>query len=491
MALIKTLFKYLLISLSLVSLHAKELNPKRALLTNGEFVYYTNPPEVDSLAEMISEGEIYGRIRSNTFYFNWKEEDSTHNTHLVSGLGASLVYKSARLYDFDFKTTLLYSYSYFEESKDPVNAFKPGKDTLSRHNFINNNDKSMAVLGEAYIRYRGLKDTDLSIGRQIVETFYTRSNDTKMVPNTFDGLVLNTKLLKDTDISLAYLDKQKLRDHEKSHSVLMYGDVNSSSSLKPQWSENDDSPMHRGLTYSALKVANKPTDSPLIVGDISNKSISNLQIDTAFYIVPELISQLMGELNYKFKLSNGLSIRPGIRYIKQYDNGAGAVGGASYTGDTTGYINPNSLDSQMIAARIVAHLDNYKLNLGYSKIFDEADLITPWRGFPTSGYTRSMARYNWRANTQSYRLELQINPNKKGIYKDVFVQTSVLYTNTDEKKTGYHMSDEVYYYLGFVQNIPSYVNLQWRLRVGYTQYLDSPDSKFNNVDNRFELNYLF
>jgi hypothetical protein len=102
-----------------------------------------------------------------------------------------------------------------------------------------------------------------------------------------------------------------------------------------------------------------------------------------------------------------------------------------------------------------------------------------------------MARYNWMANTKSYRLELQLNRNDEGIYKDVFVQTSILYTDADDKKVGAHVSDEIYYYVGFVQNIPNFEDLQWRLRLGYTQYLNEADKPFDNLDNRFELNYLF
>jgi len=347
------MLKYFLILSCLLSLHANDLASKRALLANYKVIYYKNPPAVDSLMQMISQGEVYGRIRSNTFYYDWQRDDNTHDTHPVSGLGASLVYKSAKLSDFDFKTALYYSSALFEERRNPVDLLKPAKDTLSRHNYINNNDKSMAVLGEAYLRYSGISDTEFIIGRQIFESFYTSSNDSKMVPNTFDGLVITTKKIKDTSIKIAYLYKQKLRDHENSHSVLMYGDANSSTSKLPQWSENDDSAMHKGLTYSALKSSGKPTDSPLIVGDVSNKSIKNLKIDAAFYVVPELISQLMGELHFVYNLKNGISITPGVRYIKQYDNGAGEVGGASYTGNSTGYKNSSSLDSQMIAARIV------------------------------------------------------------------------------------------------------------------------------------------
>ena len=40
----------------------------------------------------------------------------------------------------------------------------------------------------------------------------------------------------------------------------------------------------------------------------------------------------MFELNYKFDLGNGYKLSPGIRYIQQFDDGAGEIGGAALTG---------------------------------------------------------------------------------------------------------------------------------------------------------------
>lgn len=471
------------------ALSANETLPKQALKTNGQLIYNEKAAIVDNISSMFKEGVFYGRVRSHTFYYNWDIEDSSHDTHFITGLGASLIYNSAKLSDIDFRVGLYGSSAYFNASDDPQGSLKSGKDLISRFDYSNTGTKSMGVVGQAYLRYSGVNKSEFILGRQLVESFYTKSNDTKMIPNTFDGLVFNSKAIPKTSLKLAYLYKQKLRDHTQAHGVLVYGDANSSSAQNAKWSENDDSAMHKGLTYTALKAAGKPTDAPLIVCDIHNKSITNLKVDASFYIVPELLSQVMAELNYSFKLGSNFSITPGLRYIKQFDNGAGEVGGASYINDTTGYKNANSLESQMIAARVVTKVDNYKINLGYSQVFDEADLITPWRGFPTAGYTRSMGRYNWRANTKSYRLELVRNANSKGVYKDTFIQASILYTDGDENKVG--ILDELYYYIGFVQNLESLSDLQWRLRLGYADYTDSKYSKLNNLDARFEINYLF
>lgn len=466
-----------------------DAKPIATMKSNSQIKYLESPKASDSVSGMFKDGMFYGRLRSNTFYYWWEEESSSKDIHLISALGGSAIFKSSKYNGFDFGAGLYYSYGMFDKENIPLGNLKAGKDIISRFNVQNTDSTNMAVLGQAYLRYKPSNKSEVVLGRQIVESFYTKSNDTKMIPNTFDALVISSKEIASTYVKLGYLAKQKLRDHTQNHSVLMYGDANSTSLSKPNWSQNDDSAMHQGLTYSALKAAGKPTDSALIIGDIKNKSIKNLSLDTSFYVVPELLSQVMIEANYKIKIGD-ISVAPGIRYIKQADNGAGSVGGASLKADgATGYTDPTSLDAQMIAARVVTKFDKYKINLGYTNILDEADLVTPWRGFPTAGYTRSMARYNWSANTKSYRIELVRNTSSIGLYNDVYIQASVMFEDKDADKNSGADKDSFYYYIGFVQNVEFLDNAQWRYRFGYQDFVET--SQVNNIDTRFELNYFF
>ncbi len=461
-----------------------ELLIKQAIKANSQRIYEPQK-SVDQFSRIFSEGEFFARIRSNTFMYTWEKESEAQKNYIVSALGGSVIYRSAEFKGVSFGTALYYSHAFFDGSSYPVETLSKGKDLLSRFDYANTGSKNMAVLGEAYVKYVAVADTEVIVGRQLVEGFYTKSNDTKMIPNTFDGVLLKSTQLPDTRVQLAYLSKQKLRDHTQAHSVLMYGDANLTSKNNPQWSQNDDSAMHRGLTYTALKTAGISTEAPLITGDFRNTSIKNLQIDMAFYYVAELLSEVMGELNYTIDL-DGWSITPGVRYIRQFDDKAGSVGGAAYNASATsllGYKDPNSLDTQMVGARVVMRMQEYKLNLAYTKVMDEADLITPWRGFPTSGYTRSMARYNWQANTQSYRIELVRNADVAGVYTNSFIQASILHTDADESKDYY---DEDYYYIGFVQN--PLRELQWKLRLGYQ---DTKRVDADGLDTRLEFNYLF
>lgn len=473
---------------TLSTLQAQDTEVKSSIKSNGQLVYNISQKNVDNLSDMFQEGEFYGRLRNNNFYFAYDSPDDKTTTQLISAIGASIVYKSAAFNGFDFNVGLYGSQAFFDEGHiDQISHLKPGKDTLSRFDYSNTGTHSLVVFGQANLNYK-ISKTSFTLGRQLVETFYTKSNDTKMIPNTFDGIVVSTKDIADTNLKLAYLDKQKLRDHTDAHSVLMMGDANSSSAVNAKWSENDDSAMHKGLTYSALKAAGKPTDAPLIVLDVQNNSINNLKINFSSYLVPELLSQAMGELNYKVKF-NGFSISPGIRYIQQFDNGAGKVGGASiYKTGLNAYKNADSLNAKMLAARVVTVIDDYKINLGYTNILDDADLVTPWRGFPTAGYTRSMGMYNWRANTKSYRLEVVKGANKTGLYKNMFIQTSVLYIDGDQNKKE---SDSMFYYAGFIQNLESIPELQYRLRLGYRDFVGDSSDISGYLDSRLEFNYLF
>ena len=475
-------------------LSAATVQPKQALKANG-LLLYKQQKNVDTFSEMFGEGDFFGRIRNNTFHFYYNAPDSAHDTQLITGLGASLVYRSAIYNGFDTLVGLYGSQAFFDDNKDPLNRLKPGKDVLSRYNYAHTGSKSLAVVGQANIGYRFARST-IRAGRQLVETFYTKSNDTKMIPNTFDGVTLFSADIPQTHVTFAYLAKQKLRDHEQSHAVLMYDDRNTSDFS--QWNGNDDGAMHHGITYTNLKAAGKPTDAPLIVLDGQNNSIANLHIRFAGYVVPELLSQGMLELNYPVRFSN-LTINTGLRYIQQFDNGAGKVGGASLLysyADLSGtthyykdlYKNPDSLDAKMIAARVATTIKDYKITLAYTNILDEADLVTPWRGFPTAGYTRSMGIYNWRANTKSYRLELIKGAKANYIYTSPFIQTSVLYVDGDSAKKE---TQSMFYYFGIAQNIPALKEFQYKLRLGWRDFIGDSSDLSDYLDARLEFNYLF
>ena len=493
---VKSVLITILTAVTVLGAAEEEVTVKRVLNANYTLQYLAAPRDTEEFLDIFTEGKFYGRVRSNTFFFKWNVEDTGHSDHLISGLGGSIAYKTAPYKNLSFDTTFYYTQAFFDDNDELIPLVRSGKDTFSRYDYYTIGRRNIAVFGQAYLRYEPIADTNIILGRQLVETFYTKSNDSKMIPNSFDAAVLDVRSVHNLKVKLGYLAKQKLRDHTDNHAVLMYDDSNTS--IYSQYTGNDDSAMHKGLSYTNLTAHSKKTDAPLLVADVAYRPIEDLKLNFAAYSVPSLVSSVMGELNYTIYKNSNFFITPGVRYLHQFDNGAGAVGGANLNGKLAGqsgavdgYKDASSLESDMIAARVVGIYKDLSLNLAYTHVLDKADLVAPWRGFPTSGYTRSMARYNWRANMSSYRAELKYNFDQGGNFVNTYVQASVLYTDADDEKLQF---DEIYYYLGLIQNIPDFNALSLRLRLGYTDAHQNDvtnDIGFDALDARFEINYLF
>ena len=474
---------------------ADEAKPKRQLKNNMMIKTNLAPKSVDSISDMFTEGMVYGRLRSNAFKWDWKNDDANKDNKAF-GLGGSLIYKTASLNGLSAMAGLYYTSSPFSALRDDladVGKTKAGKDTFSRYQVATGGSWSYAVLAEAALQYK-VADTTFVAGRQIFESFLTKSNDTKMIPNTFEGFTLTTNAVADTRIRGAYFTSQKLRDHTTFHDVITFKDGAGAS-----WNNNDDSAIHKGLSYANFTAAGEDTNHELIVVDMRNKSVKNLQLDLTYGSVPNVLSSITGEVNYKVDMGNGYSLTPGVRYMKQMDNGGGVIGGAGLSGTVTaanatamGYKDGDSLDTSLAMARLVLKKGPLKAQVGYSAVADEADIVAPWRGFPTGGYTRAMAQYNWRANTKTTCAEVHYDFDKAGMISGFSAMARYAMQNFDEaKQAGGVQADSNILHIDLRQNITK--DLYAKVRVG----LVDADARVGSVDKdsyneyRFELNYLF
>ena len=491
----------LLVSVSLASTDAK---PKQTLQANYMVNYKIKPSSVDSLSDVFSEGMLYGRLRSHWFFYDWEDQDATHEDHNILGLGGSLVYKTASYSGFSATAGLYYTSAGTNLDDQPSNEglLKSGKDVVSRYNAMNGKGQSFAVLAQSYLQYE-YKKSKVRFGREIFNSFFTKSNDSKMIPNTFEGVTIETKAIEKTRLRAAYLTRQKLRDHDNFHSVIMYDDrsVNQTGDIKPAWDNNDDSAIHKGLNYTNFMLHGQDENPGLFVVDGFTRAIfdKKLKISASGVYLPDLFGTAMAELEYKFELGAGYTLSPGFRYVQQFDDGAGSIGGAALNGkaarDINGgnalyrntYTNPDSVDTHMIAGRLNLNKGAGTLSFGYTKIADEADFITPWRGFVTGGYTRAMARYNWVSNTETFRLRGAYNFSKAGIVKGLKTYFSVTHEDYDEKKNP--NKDANIYYFGLIHDVQSVANLSFRFRSEYVEQMAAEAN--NHAEIRLELNYLF
>ena len=481
-------------------LFAEEEHGKRGLLGSMKESYYQLPKEVDTLHEMLNEGVFYGRVRFNSFGFRWAEELSVkgidvRKNHAIAAIGGSLIYKSAYLHGFGFTLAGYTTQSRGSLSSENAYLYKGGKGLLSRYDYITQGEQGISVFAQAYLEYHQSKSY-VKAGRMIFESFLTASNDTKMIPNTFEGVTVETTDIPNTLFKAAYLTKQKLRDHSEFHEVLAIADVVSDDPYF-KFSENDDSGAHFGLKKSKLDALG--IDDKLMIVDLRNHSIENLVVRMNYTAIPDLLSSAMIQTDYEFNLLDH-DITPAIRYMQQFDNGAGAIGGANLKTLTNGYSDPDSLDSWLAGARIDVSNHVWKLRFGYTQIADKGDLIAPWRGFPTSGFSRAMAQYNWYANTKSYMVRADYDFDNAGLIPGVEAFMRFVVQDFDDDKLGTQADSNVVT-LDILKEFDAYPGLYMKLRVAH---VDGDDDTVTYIDGgshtkldpsydeaRFEINYLF
>jgi len=468
--------------------------PKRTLKGNMVVEYHTLPGTANSIHEMFTEGVFYGRLRSNTFYWQWAADGANNDANKNMGLGGSLIYKSAAYKNFSF--TLGYygtmSPTFWRPDEADIGLAKSGKDTFSRFKVATGGGFGMHVLGQGFVEYNN-GTVDIKAGRQLYESVFTKSNDTKMIPNTFDGVSAAIKVAEKTKLRLAWFGSQKLRDHEDGHDVITFKDENGES-----WNNNDDAGKHRGLSYDNFVAAGVSPDNNMYLADIRTQYIKNLDTTFSYLQIPGVLQDFVIEAHYKIPLTeSGWAVRPGIRHFIQLDDGGGVIAGNSNAlgGDLTGYsagVN-GSLDSSLFNGRLDVLMPDKKgfFRLGYSKVSDDADIVAPWRGFPTGGFTRAMAQYNWFANTETIMA--------RAVYKfNSTWKASIRYAIQDFDDTKNVPSDSTVIHIDTWTNITK--NLQMRMRYGHVAAADDilqPGSltdykaDWSYDEFRLEFNYMF
>lgn len=455
---------------------------KVTLKGNMQVKYNKLPQAVDSLSEAFTEGMFYGRFRTNFFYWDWSVENYATGGKLKdnknNGVGGSLIYKTAPFKGVSATVGMYTSQNldFFRMDKSDVKYSKSGKDTFSRYNVITGGHYGMTVLAQAYLKFDATKKTSVIVGRQMFETVFTKSNDTKMIPNTFDGVTVTSKDLPKTTIKAAYFTKQKLRDHTSAHDVIAFDSNN-------KYNQNDDSAINQNLT-----VARVGQDNKLIVLSATNKSIKNLKVNVSYVTVPGVVSNVTLEAHYTIPVGS-MKIVPGVRYMMQYDGLNANYGVANLKKNQTNYTNPNSLDSNLLCARIDFKQGAFLGRLGYSKVADKADIVAPWRGFPTGGFTRAMAQYNWYANTKTYMVRAGYDFGKANILPGFSVMARYAIQDFDDTKPGVQADSNIFH-MDLRQHIGKSSELKFRLgMVDAKPTNGKTDISYNEY--RLEYNYFF
>ena len=470
---------------------------KRVLNSDMTLQYKILPKEAKTLQEFFTNGKIYGRFRVNSFIWDWdREYPNKTKDNWGIGVGGSLEYKTAYYKGFGITSAFYTSQNPWHMDAKDIKYIKAAKDTFCRYSVKKDNKFAMSVLAQAYLEYKQDR-MSIKVGRQIFESMLVKSNDTKMIPNSFEGFSL-VGIYFDTTLKFAYFTRQKLRDHIKFHDVITYKDENGQI-----WANNDDGGVNRALSYQNFVAAGKNPKNRLFIIEIINKRYKNLKWIANYTSVPKMVALASFEAHYKIDIENW-DLISGFRYIKQMDVGAKdlgrlGVGVANLKANTAGYNDPYKIDSFLFAARIDLRSKNkiWWVRVGYSKVADKADIIAPWRGFPTGGFTRAMAQYNWYANTKTYMIRGVYDFAKAGLVSGLSASIRYAIQDFDDKKSGVQADSNVIH-IDLVKKFASISDLYAKVRFGFVNGDDDtkdingdlkPDPSYKEY--RFEINYLF
>lgn len=478
----------------------------REIKANYVVEYIKIPGAVNSFGEMFSEGEIYGRLRSHAFLWEMENENAQFQDNDMWGLGGSLVAKTGFYNGFGATVGLFGTTQVLDDnavSGKPANFGRAGKDTYRTRS--DGREANIGVFAEAYLEYKTGK-TNVKVGRQGIESVMIATNDTKMVPNTFEAAMVENKDIKDTTLRVGYIMSQKLRDHQVFHSVIA---VNTVSRVE----ENDDAARHNGLSVARISAVRGDVNPEIKFLTASSKIVPNLKLDAEYIGLNGFFNTAIAEANYKIKLSDSWSLTPGVRYLHQMDDGAGRIGGAALSGrlvtgtgtagasgGSGGYKDARNADGSIIMARLVAESGALELTAGYSKISDQADIIAPWRGFPTGGYTRSMAIIDWIANTENWQVKAVYDFDKSGVVPGLKIAADYECMNFDDTKAFTSgLTDRNIFHVDFWQTFKAVPNTEFKFRFATIDADPAYTSARvqSRVDNnsyneyRFEINYLF
>ena len=479
-------FIYLFLALFVFS-HAEQNNQKRILKNNSTLQEIITPSEVDSFKQMFTEGILYGRLRFNSFIFDWdREVPNKRKDHWTLGVGGSFIYKSAYFESIGFTLAGYTSQNPWHMDDEYANYYKVGKGVLSRYDVATKGEYGISSFAQAYLEYKN-ELLSLKIGRQIFESHMTKSNDIKMIPNTFQGVSMQTQKILNHYFKAAYFNKQKLRDHARFHHIFAYDDGEGE---YDKWRENDDTAMHQGITLGKLNALG--IKDKLVFFELNNNQTEVFNYMFNYTVVPDLFSSLTTDIAYTYPL-NEYQFSISFRYMHQFDHGAGSIGGANLKTDTIAYKDPQSVEADLYGVRMDAKKDNWRIRAGMSKVADKGDIISPWRAFPTGGYGYSLLQYNWYANTISYLIQADYYLEKYDLH--TLIRFAI--QDFDDHKPGVQADSDVLQF-DFIKQFKSIPNLYAKLRmvrakgdnntiaIDGTEKLD-PSYK----DIRFEINYLF
>ncbi len=421
--------------------------------------------QADSLSDAFANAKVSGQIR--TFYIDRDLSNSTTPDNSAIATGGHLKIETAPIEGLSAGTAFY-----------TTQGMGLNNDDLTKVNgtLFDDDKNSYSILGEAYLKYSKDK-TSVTIGRQKLDTPLAGSDDARMLPNLFEGIVASNSDIKDTTIIAGHITKMAAGTFSNA-----YGDANGAVNaagalaLHSGYGLNNKSARFMDMGEYAVGADTKGVSALAFI----NTSVPNLKLQAWDYYAHDILNALYLQADYKIPSSSALKPSLSAQYIKESDIGDKIAG---------------EVDSNYYCVKAGVAYNNLTADVAYSSTGSSAGtttnggIISPWGGSPS--FTQGMVtRHSFFANTDAYKLsagynlkdDLGLNLTPSAYFASYDIGKENAYSNGNEwtaKEKGFDIK----------YNPASIKNLELKLRGNFTDKFHSNGTQWDEY--RVIANYNF
>jgi hypothetical protein len=324
---------------------------KKRSLVLATILGLTTFTSADTLEEAFKEGKVQGELKS--FYINrtydWGSGFArTPSKYTRDGLsvGGHLGYQTGSYYGFDAGAT------FYTTNKIDKKSSNPDKNDNTP---FGSDGKGYSVLGEAYISY-GFDKTSIRVGRQSINTPFAAPNNFRMLPNTFEGVVVKNSNISDTTLELGHITKVQTNGFANSvpvpNSTLDPTNANARLSLLYGFGPGYEVGEFTSISDVYLGKTNQKSTAGMTYLNATYTGFDGIKLEIWDQYIHDIMNIIVAKASYKGRLSV-FNTFASVFYTKQDDVGDNLLGKAF---NTTG--KDKDVDASQYGAMLKASLDN-------------------------------------------------------------------------------------------------------------------------------------
>ncbi len=246
------------------------------------------PIEVRSVRSIMGEDDpmehTKGQIRAGYITFS-EDGESRTNAYALGG-------------HFDFNTKRWNGFMLGAEVYTVLNL-GVDQDPIHVHgDLFNENGKSFILLSQAYLDWKWC-NTEIKLGRQILDTPHADSDDIRMMPNYFEAYTITNTDIDNLTLSAGLIDR--MAGWENGVNSAEFVDVGETLGTD----QNIDGVYYASASYEGIK---------------------DLSLSLWYYHYSDIGNVLYAEVGYEYELSKNTSLTLGFQYDGSQETGAALLG---------------------------------------------------------------------------------------------------------------------------------------------------------------------